>query len=186
MKNKITSLLLATLLIVMAPNLCQASTGVLVDCEKSPGFTKRLNASVKKLEIRLKKYEPGTPPALALQSQINQTKGRFDRYGKSNLLCGADGLPHLIVDGRLDHAGEFMLPGVLFLYTTGWIGWAGRKNVQTVATTSNPMEKEIIIDVPLALKIMFSGYMWPVNSWKEAIEQGDFVASDEDITVSPR
>jgi predicted metalloprotease len=54
MKNKITSLLLATLLIVMAPNLCQASTGVLVDCEKSPGFTKRLNASVKKLEIRLK------------------------------------------------------------------------------------------------------------------------------------
>jgi photosystem I subunit 3 len=48
------------------------------------------------------------------------------------------------------------------------------------------MEKEIIIDVPLALKIMFSGYMWPVNSWKEAIEQGEFVASDEDITVSPR
>jgi len=79
-----------------------------------------------------------------------------------------------------------MLPGVMFLYTTGWIGWAGRKYVQTVATTSNPMEKEIIIDVPLALKIMFSGYMWPVNSWKEAIEQGDFVASDEDITVSPR
>jgi len=86
MKNKITSLLLSTLLIVMAPNLCQASTGVLVDCEKSPGFTKRLNATVKKLEIRLKKYEPGTPPALALQSQIDQTKERFDRYGKSNLL----------------------------------------------------------------------------------------------------
>ena len=133
MKNKITSLLLAGLLAFMVPTICQASTGVLVDCEKSPGFTKRLNASVKKLETRLKKYEPGTPPALALQSQIDQTKLRFDRYGKSNLLCGTDGLPHLIVDGRLDHAGEFMLPGVMFLYTTGWIGWAGRKYIQTVA-----------------------------------------------------
>ena len=185
MKNKITSLLLAGLLAFMGPTICQASSGVLVDCEKSPGFTKRLNASVKKLETRLKKYEPGTPPALALQSQIDQTKLRFDRYGKSNLLCGTDGLPHLIVDGRLDHAGEFMLPGVMFLYTTGWIGWAGRKYIQTVATTSNPMEKEIIIDVPVALGMMASGFLWPLSAWNELVT-GELLVAGDEVTVSPR
>ena len=162
------------------------ATGLLVDCGESVAFKKRQNTSVKKLEVRLKKYEPGSPQALTLEQQIAQTNTRFDRYAKSDLMCGKEGLPHLITSGDWKHASEFMIPGMMFLYTTGWIGWAGRKYVQTVATTSNPMEKEIIIDVPLALKIMFSCYMWPVNSWKEAIEQGDFVASDEDITVSPR
>ncbi|MGY8911152.1 MAG: hypothetical protein ACKVIG_15025 [Flavobacteriales bacterium] len=42
-----------------------------------------------------------------------------------------------------------------------------------------------MIDVPLALKIMFSGYLWPVASWQEFVA-GDFVAEPEDITVSPR
>ena len=127
----------------------------------------------------------GTPPYLALQAQIDQTKARFKAYADSDLLCGPDGLPHLIVDGDWKHAGEFMIPGLGFLYTTGWIGWAGRKYVNTVATSSNPTEKEIIIDVPLALKIMLSGYLWPVVSWQEFVA-GDFVAEPEDITVSPR
>ena len=73
------------------------AAGTLVDCEKSPAFTKRLNTSVKKLEGRLAKYKEGTPPYLALQEQINQTKTRFDRYGKSGLVCGTDGLPHLLL-----------------------------------------------------------------------------------------
>ena len=38
------------------------AAGTLVDCEKSPAFTKRLNTSVKKLEGRLAKYKEGTPP----------------------------------------------------------------------------------------------------------------------------
>jgi photosystem I subunit 3 len=161
------------------------AAGILVDCDKSPGFQKRLDASVKKLEGRLAKYEVGTPPYLALQSQIQQTKTRFKSYADSQLLCGADGLPHLIVDGDFKHAGEFMIPGCLFLYTAGWIGWAGRKYLNTVATSSNPTEKEIIIDVPLALKIMLSGYLWPVVSWQEFVA-GDFIESPEEITVSPR
>jgi len=184
MKNKLTSLLIAFLIALQAPSASFAA-GILVDCDKSPGFTKRLNASVKKLEGRLAKYEPGTPPALALQSQIGRTKARFKSYADSDLLCGADGLPHLIVDGDWKHAGEFMIPGIGFLYTAGWIGWSGRKYLLTVATTSNPTEKEIIIDVPLALKIMLSGYMWPVVSWQEFVA-GDFIADPEDITVSPR
>jgi photosystem I subunit 3 len=161
------------------------AAGTLVDCGESAAFKKRGETSVKKLEVRLKKYEPGSPQALTLEQQIAQTKNRFDRYAKSDLMCGKDGLPHLITSGDWKHAAEFMIPGVMFLYTTGWIGWAGRKYIQTVAKTKNPAEKEIIIDVPLALQIMFSGYLWPVYSWKEFI-QGDFIASKSEITVSPR
>ena len=162
-----------------------ANLGTLVDCDQSPAFTKRLNTSVKKLETRLAKYEAGTPPALALEQQIERTKTRFQRYSDSDLLCGADGLPHLVADGDLKHASEFIIPGVMFLYITGWIGWAGRRYVQTVAKTKNPTEKEIIIDVPLALQIMLSAYFWPVLAWQEFVS-GDFVVAQEDITISPR
>ena len=159
------------------PQASFAISGILIDCDKSPAFTKRLNASVKKLEGRLSKYESGTPPALAIQDQIIQTKNRFAKYSDSALLCGTDGLPHLITDGELSHSSEFILPGLIFLYTTGWMGWSGRKYIQTVALTKNPTEKEIIIDVPLALSIMFSGYLWPVLSWNE-FASGNFVTKD--------
>ena len=164
-------------LILNLPNSVFASSGILIECDKSTAFSKRLNTSVKKLEGRLIKYEKGTPPALALEDQILQTKNRFARYKDSALLCGLDGLPHLITDGELTHASEFILPGLIFLYTTGWIGWSGRKYLQTVALTKNPTEKEIIIDVPLALSIMFSGYIWPLLSWNE-FTSGNFVTEE--------
>tara|TARA_B110000902_G_C14294895_1_gene582945 strand:+ start:4231 stop:4824 length:594 start_codon:yes stop_codon:yes gene_type:complete len=168
-----------------SPFINSAQAAMLTDCEKSPAFEKRLKTSVKKLEGRLKKYEAGTPPALALQQQIQQTKDRFQRYKDSNLLCGNDGLPHLMVSGDWNHAAEFMLPGMMFLYVAGWIGWAGRTYLNQVSTTANPSNLEIIIDVPAALKIMVTGYMWPVLSWREFLT-GKFIASKEEITVSPR
>ena len=79
----------------------------------------------------------------ALQQQIDRTKARFDKYSRSELLCGADGLPHLIADGRPSHAGEFILPAIGFLYTTGWIGWAGRTYLQYTKKTDKPNENEI-------------------------------------------
>ena len=176
---------LAFSLFFTTPFAASADVAGLVPCKDSAVFKKRQDASVKKLSARLSNYEADTPAYLALQEQIAKTNARFDKYGKQGLLCGTDGLPHLIADGRPSHAGEFLLPGIGFLYTTGWIGWAGRKYVNTVATSSNPTEKEIIIDVPLALKIMLSGYLWPVASWQEFVA-GDFVAEPEDITVSPR
>jgi photosystem I subunit 3 len=176
--------LLGTLPLFLPVSSAHAA-GVLVDCDKSPAFDKRLNTSVKKLEGRLQKYEPKSPPALALEQQIQATKNRFQNYKDSNLLCGQDGLPHLVVSGDWNHSAEFVLPGLIFLYTTGWIGWAGRSYLAEVSTDANPQNKEIIIDVPLALKIMVSGYMWPVLSWKEYLS-GEFIAKKEEITVSPR
>ena len=50
---------------------------------------------------------------------------------------------------------------------------------------SNATEKEIIIDVPLALKIMSTGFIWPISAWQEYVS-GTLLADVSDITVSPR
>lgn len=185
MKRSILLTLLFSLLVSLTPNQALADIGGLTKCSDSPTFTKRLNASVKKLEQRMTQYQVDSPPALALQQQVERTKARFDKYSRSDLLCGTDGLPHLIADGRWSHAAEFILPGVGFIYISGWIGWVGRKYVRAVSMFKNPAESEIIINVPLALKIMTTGYIWPISAWQELIS-GELVAPDNEITVSPR
>jgi photosystem I subunit 3 len=139
----------------------------------------------KKLENRLKLYSPETKEAKFLINEISATKARFERYGNSTLLCGKEGLPRIIASGQWDHANEFVVPGILFLYITGWIGWVGRKYVRYASTTENPFENEIIINVPVALSIINSGFLWPIESWKE-FTSGDLLAEDEDVTLSPR
>ena len=162
-----------------------ADFSVLTPCKESPAFQKRLKASVKKLENRLKLYTPESQEAKALNKQIAGTKARFERYGNSSLLCGKEGLPRIIASGQWDHANEFLIPGMLFLYITGWIGWVGRKYVRYASTTENPFENEIIINVPVAISIMNSGFLWPVEAWKE-YTSGDLLEAQDDITVSPR
>jgi photosystem I subunit 3 len=169
----------------LTPSQAFADIGGLKKCSESPAFTKRLTASVKKLEQRMSQYETDSSPALALKQQVDRTKARFDKYSRSDLLCGTDGLPHLIADGRWSHAAEFIMPGFGFIYISGWIGWVGRKYIRAVSVSKNPSESEIIINVPLALKIMTTGYIWPISAWQELIS-GDLVAPTEEITVSPR
>ena len=177
--------LLFTVLLALTPNQASADIGGLTKCSESPAFAKRLKTSVKKLDQRMSQYEVDSPPALALQQQIDRTEARFDKYSRSELLCGTDGLPHLIADGRWSHAAEFIIPGFGFIYISGWIGYVGRKYLRAVSTTSNPSESEIIINVPLALKIMTTGYIWPISAWQELIS-GDLVAPKDEVTVSPR
>jgi len=177
--------LLFVILLALTPNQASAEIGGLTKCSESPAFQKRLKASVKKLEQRMSLYEMDSPPALALKQQINRTEARFDKYSRSDLLCGTDGLPHLVADGRWSHAAEFILPGFGFIYISGWIGWVGRKYLRAVSTTKNPSESEIIINVPLALKIMTTGYIWPISAWQELIS-GNLVAPKDEVTVSPR
>ena len=177
--------LLFVALFFLTPSQAIADIGGLTKCSDSPAFTKRLNSSVKKLEKRLSLYETDSPPALALEQQIKQTKARFEKYSRSELLCGTDGLPHLVADGRWSHAAEFIIPGCGFIYIAGWIGWVGRKYIRSIATTKNPAESEIIINVPLALKIMTTGYIWPISAWQELIS-GELVAPKDEVSVSPR
>ena len=173
------------LLITFTSDQALADIGGLTKCSESATFNKRLKTSVKKLESRMSQYEIDSPPALALKQQIERTENRFSKYSKSDLLCGTDGLPHLIADGRWTHAAEFTIPGFGFIYISGWIGWVGRKYLRAVSTTKNPAESEIIINVPLALKIMATGYIWPISAWQELVSN-ELIASDSEVTVSPR
>ena len=169
----------------MEVKTANADFSALTPCKDSTSFQKRLTTSVKKLENRLKLYTPESKESEFLLKEIDSTKVRFERYGNSNLLCGKEGLPRIIATGQWDHANEFVIPGILFLYITGWIGWVGRKYVRYASTTENAFENEIIINVPVAFAIMNSGFLWPIEAWKE-FTTGDLLASDDDITVSPR
>ena len=194
MKNKLFSFLSSMLSILVVASIfgfgeniqpAKADFNALVACKESPAFQKRLASSVRKLENRLKLYTPESKEAISLTNEISSTKNRFERYGSSGLLCGKEGLPRIIASGQWDHANEFVIPGLLFLYITGWIGWSGRKYLRYTTTTENAFENEIIINVPIALSIMNSGFLWPIESWKE-FTSGDLLANDNDVTVSPR
>ncbi|MBD0363788.1 MAG: Photosystem I reaction center subunit III [Coleofasciculus sp. C3-bin4] len=110
-------------------------------------------------------------------------ENRFDRY--SDFLCGPEGLPHLVADGSLSHADEFIIPGLIFLYIAGWIGWVGRAYLISVRKEKEPEMREIIIDVPRALGFMLSGFTWPLAAIKELLS-GELTAKEEEIPVSPR
>ncbi|MGF1479168.1 MAG: Photosystem I reaction center subunit III [Cyanophyceae cyanobacterium] len=108
---------------------------------------------------------------------------RAERYAKQ--LCGPEGLPYLVVDGRPGSAGDFIVPSLIFLYIAGWIGWVGRSYIIDVRDDKNPEMKEIQIDVPLALTKMFSGFLWPVAAVQELLS-GELTAKETEIPVSPR
>ena len=162
MRRLFAAILAVTLWISFVP---VASAYDLVPCKDSPAF-KALAQNARSTN--------GDPES---------AKARFERY--SQAMCGPEGYPHLIVDGRLDRAGDFLIPSVLFLYIAGWIGWVGRSYLQAAKKSDSPEEKEIIIDVPKAIALMLSGFLWPLAALKE-ITTGEMFAKDDEITVSPR
>lgn len=58
-------------------------------------------------------YDADSAPAAALNATIARTEKRFATYAKQGLLCGTDGLPHLISDPglaiRYGHTGETLV-----------------------------------------------------------------------------
>ncbi len=182
MQRLFTLVLVVCLWLGFAP-AASADVAGLVPCKDSAAFNERLDLRVQDLEKRLDLYKAGSTPAEALKGQIANTQRRFDGY--SNLLCGAEGLPHLITDGRLDHAGEFVLPGLLFLYLAGWLGWAGRSYLMVTRKSDQPEYNEIQINVPLAIKSFATALLWPLAAVKETLT-GELQEKDSNITVSPR
>ena len=162
MRRLFAAILVVSLWISFAP---VASAYNLVPCKDSPAFK----------ELAKNARSTNGDPASA--------KARFEMY--SQAMCGPEGYPHLIVDGSLDKAGDFLIPSVLFLYIAGWIGWVGRAYLQIAKKSATPEEKEIIIDVPVAISCMLTGFLWPLAALKE-ITTGEMFAKDDEITVSPR
>eukprot|EP00879_Flechtneria_rotunda_P000398 GHRR01000491.1.p1 GENE.GHRR01000491.1~~GHRR01000491.1.p1 ORF type:complete len:229 (+),score=76.24 GHRR01000491.1:64-750(+) len=167
----------------------KADISGLTPCSESKAYQKRLKNEVKALNKRLKNYEADSAPALAIKATIDRTEKRFANYAQAGLLCGADGLPHLISDPGLalkyGHAGETFIPTFAFLYIAGWIGYVGRLYLNTIKGGAKPTDKEIIIDIPLALNIIWRGFTWPVEVVAE-LRQGTLTERAENITVSPR
>jgi photosystem I subunit 3 len=161
----------------------------LTPCAESKKFEKNLTKEVKSLEKRQKLYEAGSEPYLALEATKARTEARFAKYAKSGLLCGADGLPHLIADPglavRYGHAGDVFIPTVGFLYIAGYIGTTGRTYLQEISSRQKPTQSEIIIDVPLATSIAFKSWDWPGKAVNELMT-GKLVANDADVPVSRR
>merc|ERR1712118_81201 len=105
--------------------------------------------------------------------------------GRVGLLCGGDGLPHLVAEPgfalRLGQEGEVLIPTFMFLYFAGWIGFSGRLYLEATRDQS----KEIIIDVPLAMSLVIKGLSWPIQS-VGLMTSNQLVEEDRNITVSPR
>jgi photosystem I subunit 3 len=76
------------------------------------------------------------------------------------LLCGKK-VYHVCASGQWDHANEFVIPGVLFLYITGWLGWT---KICTLRKYNKIHLKMKLL--PVAIGIMNSGFLWPVEAWK--------------------
>merc|ERR1712217_226587 len=112
--------LLSTVFTISLPNYAEADISGLTPCAESKAFAKRKNQELKELQKRLKKYDADSAPAMSINATIERTERRFDFYGKSGLLCGTDGLPHLIADPGLalknGHAGDIFIPTFGFLY----------------------------------------------------------------------
>jgi photosystem I subunit 3 len=61
----------------------------------------------------------------------------------------------------------------------------GRTYLNIVKGRTKPTESEIIIDVPLAIKLALQGAGWPLTVVQE-LRAGTLTERPENITVSPR
>jgi len=145
---------------------------LLTPCKDSKKFHKKIKDEIYKVAQRQKKYPKGSVVYERFVKKINQIKYREEAYGTR--LCGVrDGKPRTIATGELTR-GNVVVPGLIFLYTAGWIGWAGRSYLMR---TQDEM-KELNLDVPLALTCMASGFSWPVAAWQEIVN-GEMVGKKE-------
>jgi len=124
-------------------------------CKDNPKFQELKTARYQSLDEQIAKAG-----ATAYAEQLKATKASWEvRYARTEKAqCDSTtGLPHLIVDGRLSNAGDFLIPSILFLYLAGALGWAGR---DYLLKTGNAMD-EILIDFPKAIQSLLMGLAWP-------------------------
>merc|ERR1712151_568634 len=82
---------------------------------------------------------------------IDKRKATQAAYG-TRICSTLDGLPRVFTTN--ENLRGSIIPGAfLFIYITGWIGWAGREDLNR---TADPM-KELILDMPLVARCMLSG-----------------------------
>ncbi|MEO1131593.1 MAG: Photosystem I reaction center subunit III [Cyanobacteria bacterium J06639_1] len=182
--RKLFAVILAFMLVFSTSQAANAEGLIgLETCRDVPAFQQRLSDRVGALESTLASAPAGSPIAVSAQQQLELTQKRFEGY--SSLLCGEEGLPHLVTDGRLNHAREFLIPGLMFLYLAGWLGWAGRSYLIAIREEGDPTAKENNIDVPLAIQMFLKALSWPLLAFAE-IASGSIRESEDAVPISPR
>ncbi|MGB5768657.1 MAG: Photosystem I reaction center subunit III [Crocosphaera sp.] len=164
MKRLFALILIATLWFNFAP-AASAFYDNLTPCSESPA------------------YQQKSKNFLNTTDDPQSGQKRAERYAEA--LCGPEGYPHLVVDGNLSHVGDFTIPGIMFLYIAGWIGWVGRAYLIAIRDEKDSEMKEVVINVPLAISKMLTGFAWPLAAFGE-LTSGKLTAKDNEITVSPR
>ena len=105
------------------------------------------------------------------------------------------GLPHLILGAPLEpwgalfnrgHEGDLLIPGTIFIYIAGIIGWSGREYLIESKKTKNPAENEIFIDFELAQQCLIKGAQWPLLANTQG-RSGELRESDTNVSlIGPR
>ena len=143
------------------------STSALTQCSENPRFQSRASEATTEKDI-----------------------ARFKRYSKAS--CGEDGLPHLLIGPPIEpfgallnrgHEGDLLIPGVMFIYIAGIIGWSGREYLRYAKTQKNPAEFEIIIDTAVAWQCIKKGAAWPLHANREG-KNGELRESDKNVSLN--
>merc|ERR1712216_171118 len=117
------------------------------------------------IQKRLSRTTSGSTTQLSIKETLSHTSQRFDYYSRTSLLCGSDGLPHLVSDPGFSllygHYSDVLLPTLCFIYLAGWLGYSGRLYLQSSNSTL-----EIVLDVPLALLSLLTSLNWPISAYK--------------------
>ncbi|MEL6911027.1 MAG: Photosystem I reaction center subunit III, partial [Cyanobacteria bacterium J06598_4] len=106
-----------------------------------------------------------------------------DRAYGEYLNCGKDGLPHLVINLR--NSVDIALAVGLFFYIAGFIGWSGRSYLIAISQEKAQEQSEIFISLPMAIKAMSKGLLWPLLAVKQTLS-GELTADKNEISVSPR
>ena len=98
---------------------------VLEPCKNNKKYAKNFKDELYKTQKQQKKYAEGSAVYARFEKKVAQIKARQEAYG--DRLCGKkDGNPRVVATGEWNVRASVMWPATIFLYTAGWIGWAGR------------------------------------------------------------
>ncbi|AAP99512.1 MULTISPECIES: photosystem I reaction center subunit III [Prochlorococcus] len=180
MRRLFSILLSAFLLLGLAPIVNAAGEAVNADRAATDFTASALTTCSENTRFNERASQATTPKDIA----------RFERYSKAS--CGDDGLPHLVIAATIEpwgalanrhHEGDILIPGHIFIYVAGIIGWSGREYLRASKKTKNPAENEIIIDFALARQCLIKGAAWPVEANKQG-RSGDLREKDENISLN--
>lgn len=158
MRKLFTLILIFSIWFAVVP--AASANGFLVQCKDSPAYQERV----------------ANYPNNYYFDQPDRAYGEY-------LPCGADGLPHLVINFR--NTIDIAIAFGIFFYIAGFIGWSGRSYLRAINQKKSPEELEIFIDLPIATQSLAQGLLWPMLAVKELLS-GELTARDNEIPVSPR